>query len=101
MRCATPSTHACAIADRLKSARSQPLERSLVTDMVRNTLSRLFPLYVAVGLFAAACGPAAGPAPSSATSAPPAAAPTTSPAGAAPTVAAAAKPTTAPAAAPT
>src|ERR1700687_2039214 len=82
-------------------------------DMVQRKLSFLVPLTFAVSLFAAACGPAANPAPSAppapttAAAAPkpttaPAAQATTAPAAAQPTTAAAApKPTVAPAAAPT
>ncbi|HLZ32315.1 MAG TPA: ABC transporter substrate-binding protein [Chloroflexota bacterium] len=67
--------------------------------MTQRKLSFVLPLALGVGLFVAACGPAASPAP---TAAPAAAAPTTAPAAAAkPTTAPAAAPTTAPAAAPT
>src|SRR5579859_3112256 len=103
MRCATRSTHGCAIGKRewLQSARDRK-----EPDMVHHKLSFLVPLTFGVSLFVAACGPAANPAPS-ATSAP---APTTAAAAAAqpttalaaqPTAAAAAQPTTAAAAQPT
>src|SRR5205809_3214927 len=98
MRCATRSTPACAIAETcLSSADSDDRKEP---DMVRRKPAVLFPLTCGVGLFVAACGPAANPAPSGGATAAPIA-PTTAPAAQQPTSAAVAKATPAAAAQPT